>query len=138
MKEINYEEWKKNPAPREMWVWNNNAEDKKKEKVIAILGQKNIKHKVLAVQKDYEYIKRFNHCAEIEEPKTRKKTYQELTWWLLDGIKEGKHREWKLEFEIDATIHSTMNYSEDKANDFVKNILVRENGGEWHEPLLVL
>lgn len=138
MKEINYKEWQKNPKPREMWVWNNEVEEKKKERVIAVLGQKNIKHRILAIQGDYEYIKRFNHCAEIEEQKTRPKTYKELAWWLQDGIKAGKHREWKLELEIDATIRSTMNYSEEQANDFVKNILVRENGGEWHKPIIEL
>ena len=27
MKELDYEDWQKNPTPRKMWVWNDNEED---------------------------------------------------------------------------------------------------------------
>lgn len=30
MKEVTYEEWKKNPTPREMWVWNNDFSEREK------------------------------------------------------------------------------------------------------------
>ena len=84
---------------------------------------------------DYEA---YMHCAEIEEPKpkTRRMTKQELTWWLQDGIKEGKHREWKF-INLDASvIHNTMFYIEEEANDIVgTDILIREDDGEWHLPL---
>lgn len=39
MKELNYEEWQKNPTPRKMWVWNDD-EEKRKRKVIYIFLKK--------------------------------------------------------------------------------------------------
>lgn len=131
MKEVT--EW--NGKPRMMWVWNDNTDEKQKEKVIYICSGNYLKYNVMTVIENDDY-ETFQHCAEIEEPKKRRMTNQELCWWLLDGVKEGKHREWKLELEIDPTVRSTMNYSEDQANNPVKNILIRENGGEWHEPLV--
>lgn len=139
MKEVTYEEWQKNPIPREMWVWDNDKSCKVKRKVIYILNNIDdieIDFPVVTLTPDEKGNIWYQHCAEIEEPKKRRMTKQELAWWLLDGIKEGKHREWKLELEIDPTIRNAMNYSENQANDFVKNVLVRENGGEWHEPLM--
>lgn len=129
MKEVTYEEWQKNPTPREMWVWDNNVVEKKKEQVIAILRQKNIKHRVLAVQGDYKYVKRFNHCAEIEEPKTRRMTNQELSWWLS----EKPHRELKM----GAYIYHDYDYEEREQDAEITDfVLIREDGGEWHEPLV--
>lgn len=130
MKEVNYEDWVNNPTPRMMWVWNNNVEEKKKEKVIAILGQKNIKHRVLDVQGDYEYIKRFNHCAEIKELKMRRMTNQEFAWWLIDN----NRREYKR--SRGASVSHEFAYLEAQADKEVRDILIRENGGEWHEPLV--
>lgn len=133
MKEVTYEEWVKNPTPREMWVWDNNVEEKKKEKVIAILEQKNIKHRVLAVQGDYEYVKRFNHCAEIEEPKKRRMTNQEFSWWL----REKPTREWTFQFQKSAKAHNIFEYFDNEANlPIDDDILIRENNCEWHEPLV--
>lgn len=37
MKEVTYEEWKKNPTPREMWVWNNDFSEREKRKVVYII-----------------------------------------------------------------------------------------------------
>lgn len=136
MKEVTYEEWVKNPIPRMMWVWDKDKFFKIKRKVIYILNNMDIECPVIVLTPDEKSTDEFIHCAEIEEPKKRRMTNKELAWWLQDGIKEGKHREWKLELEIDATIRSIMTYSENQANDFVKNVLVRENGGEWHEPLV--
>lgn len=135
MKELTYEEWQKNPKPRMMWVWHNNVVEKKKEQVIAILGQKNIKHRVLAVQGDYEYVKRFNHCAEIEEPKMRKMTNKEFVLWLLEGIREGKLRQWR-RVNSDTIESVPCGYASGYENLIVENKLIRENGGEWHEPLV--
>lgn len=40
MKEVTYEDWQKNPTPREMWVWDDYEEDKKKLKVIYFSKEK--------------------------------------------------------------------------------------------------
>ena len=32
MKEVTYEDWQKNPTPRMMWVWDNDAKNKEKKK----------------------------------------------------------------------------------------------------------
>lgn len=32
MKEVTYEDWKKNPTPRMMWVWDDKIDDKEKKK----------------------------------------------------------------------------------------------------------
>lgn len=131
MKEVTYEDWQKNPTPRMMWVWDSNVEEKKKERVIAILEQKNIKHKVLAVQGDYEYIKRFKHCAEIEEPETRRMTHKELSRWL----RKKPTREFR--YRSSCSVYSTHAYDEDDEEAEVpEDILIREDDGEWREPLV--
>ena len=136
MKELSYEEWQKNPTPRMMWVWDDNENNKVQRKVIYIID-KQITYRVMALIKSELSTESFMHCAEIEEPKKRRMTKQELTWWLQDGIKEGKHREWKF-IDLDASaIHNIMFYIEEESNDLVgTDILIRENGGKWHEPLV--
>ena len=37
MKEVTYEDWVKNPVPRNMWVWDGNENNKKQRKVIYFL-----------------------------------------------------------------------------------------------------
>lgn len=137
MKEVTYEEWLKNPTPREMWVWDNGGEGAEEQrKVIYIADPALTKHPVITLLDDGYSIIRWAHCAEIEEPKTRRMTNQELYRWLLDGIRKGKRRE--LTYPVFAFIHSlTKEYSEDEANSPVDDdILIRENGGEWGEPLV--
>lgn len=71
------------------------------------------------------------HCAEIEEPKKRRMTNQELSWW----IREKPTREYKHNYCT--TVSFEYFYTEEKADTTVdSNILIRENGGEWHEPLV--
>ena len=134
MKEVTYEEWQKNPKPRMMWVWNSNVEDKLKRMVL-FLTERNPSHPVVALTSDNITVANYKHCAEIEEPKYHRMTSQELSWWLMDGIKEGKHREWK--HRNGDYIYSTLEYIEREQGDIIiHDIVVRENGGEWHEPLL--
>ena len=135
MKEVTYEEWQKNPTPRMMWVWDDKIDNKKKKKVIYVKIKNSSIFSVFAVeQSDYSLVL-FKHCAEIEEP--RRMTNQELSWWLQDGIKEGKYREWKFKGLETCVIHNTMCYPEEDAGDLVDtDILIRENNGEWREPLV--
>ena len=132
MKEVTYEEWKKNPTPRMMWVWDNPSDVKKEAKVICV-AKDDFHLPVMTVAKDYAGYCSYRHCAEIEKPKYRRMTNQELAWWLQDG----KHREWSYRFLNDAIAHSYFDYpvsGTDKPVD--DDILIREDDGEWQEPLV--
>lgn len=122
-------DWDNNP--REMWVWDDDVEDKKRMKVVCIyMG--NVIYPVIALTTDGQS-RTYKHCAEVGKIMT----YQELSWWLMDGIREGKHREWRFDGDtINPTIHSYLGYSNKESNMPVENILIRENGGEWLEPLV--
>ena len=132
MRGVTYEEWHKNTKPRIMWVWNDDFEEREKKKVLYVIKDDFVSCPVLAVSEEDSSFCIYRHCAEIEESKTRRMTKQELAWWLQDG----KHREWKF-IDLDSSvIHNTMFYIEEESNDLVgADILIRENGGEWHEPL---
>lgn len=131
MKEITYEEWIRNPTPRMMWVWNSNVEDKVQAKVISVVKTDTCIYPVLSIMKDDVGYDTFQHCAEIE--KQRRMTNKELAWWL----QEGKHREYKFPDINIQLVRSYFEYDEAVANDEVYgNILIRENGGEWREPLV--
>ena len=131
MKEVTYEEWQKNPTPRMMWVWNVNVDNKVQAKVIYV-----IKHDVYSVITDNNGVDllRYKHCAEIEEieePKTRRMTNKELSWWL----REKPTREYK--YQTSDYICSTYDYREyvqDK--EILDDILIREDDSEWREPLV--
>lgn len=72
-------------------------------------------------------------CAEIEEPKTRRMTYQELSWWL----REKPTREWTFIFQKPARAHTVFEYFDNEAKQPVdEDIIIRENSGEWHEPIV--
>ena len=132
MKEVTYGDWQKNPTPRMMWVWDSSENNKKQRKVIYLVKPK-FTYPVVALSEDETAAKAFKHCAEIEEPKTRRMSNQELAWWL----QEGKHREYKFPDINIQLVRSYFEYDEAVANDEVYgNILIRENGGEWHEPLV--
>lgn len=134
MKEVNYEDWVKNPTPREMWVWNKeDGSDKAKRIVIYILNAEPYYFPVISVNKNSSHTSNYRYCAEIEELKASRMTNQELSWWLRDG----KHREWKFKGLDTCVIHNTMCYPEQDAGDLVDtDILIREDGGEWREPLI--
>lgn len=74
MKEVTYEEWKKNPTPRMMWVWDNDVENKEKRKVVYVLNN-DYTYRVLSSADDDSnhetFYGTFQHCAEIEESKNK-------------------------------------------------------------------
>ena len=130
MKEVTYEDWQKNPTPRMMWVWDSYGDAKQKRKVIYFLDPK-LSYSVLALTEDKTSTEHFRHCAEIEEPKTRRMTHKELSRWL----REKPTREWKWTF--DRYIFSFYDYSERYADKEVDvDMRIREDDGEWREPLV--
>ena len=128
MKEVTYEDWKKNPMPRMMWVWNSIENDKEQRKVFYI-SELGIPYPVFALTDDKINTEHFRHCAEIE--KQRRMTNQELAWWL----REKPTREWK--YKNGVTVYGYYGYEEKCENEeVISNILIREDGGEWREPLV--
>ena len=128
MKELTYEDWQKNPTPRMMWVWDSSENNKKQLKVIYI-SKEDITHPVIALAYGDIDSSSYKHCAEIE--KQRRMTNKELSWWLS----EKPHRERK--FARAPYIYIYYTYSENEQDkEIPSNILIREDGGEWREPLL--
>ena len=131
MKEVTYEDWQKNPTPRMMWVWDDNVEKEKvKRKVVYILsGVRGRKQNVITLYTDESCTYAYAHCAEIE--KQRRMTHKELAHWL----REKPTREWK--YKNGVTVYGYYGYEEKYENEEVpNNILIREDGGEWREPLV--
>lgn len=130
MKEVTYNDWQKNPTPRMMWVWDGNENAKQQRKVIYFLDP-GISYSVLALTEDKIDTEHFKHCAEIEELKTRRMTHKELSRWL----KEKPTREWK--YTDGDYAYSVYCYKEEYADEEVHDsILIREDDGEWREPLV--
>ena len=131
MKEVTYEDWKKNPTPRMMWVWNSKGEDKVKAKVIHILSNGVCVYPILTVTDIDDDYETYKHCAEIEEPKTRRMTNKELARWL----RENPTREYK--YLTSDYICSTFDYREYKQDEEIsEDMRIREDDGEWREPLV--
>ena len=131
MKEITYEEWWRNPTVRMMWVWNSKVEDKVKRMVL-FLTERNPSHPVVVLTSDNITTANYKHCAEIE--KQRRMTNKELARWL----REKPTRECTRRNDSDdRLVYSINTYFEICANEEVDDcILIRENGGEWREPLM--
>ena len=130
MKELTYEDWIKNPTPRTMWVWDSSENNKKQRKVIYFLGPK-LTFPVVALSEDEISTESFMHCAEIEEPKTRRMTKKELSRWL----REKPTRECK--YLTSDYICGAFEYRECKQDEEVRaDIHIREDYGEWKEPLM--
>ena len=128
MKEVTYEDWQKNPTPRMMWVWDSYGDDKQKRKVIYFLDPK-LSYPVLALTENKTSTEHFGHCAEIG--KQRRMTNKELARWL----REKPTREWK--YDDDDGVCSVYGYREKNADEEVhEDILIREDDGEWREPLV--
>ena len=131
MKEVTYEDWQKNPTPRMMWVWNSKGEDKVKAKVIHILSNGVCVYPILTVTDIDDDYETYKHCAEIEEPKTRRMTNKELARWL----REKPTREYK--YLTSEYIGNTFDYREYKQEEEVDvDMRIREDDGEWREPLM--
>ena len=130
MKEVTYEDWQKNPTPRMMWVWDDNENNKVQRKVLYII-YKPITYQVIALIKSELSTESFMHCAEIE--KQRRMTNKELSRWL----REKPTREFKYDSYITRSVCSTYTYNEDDGDEEVRNdIVIREDYGEWREPLV--
>ena len=131
MKEVTYEDWQKNPTPRMMWVWDDKDEDKVKRKVIYFNENKHAHYPIIALSEDAVISVNYKHCAELEEPKTRRMTHKEFACWL----REKPTREWK--YKNGVTVYGYYGYEEKCENEEVpNNILIREGDGEWREPLV--
>ena len=133
MKELTHEEWMKNPTPRMMWVWDSDKSNKTQAKVI-YFSENDVEYPVIALK--YNSTGIFRHCAEIEKPKTRRMTNKELSRWL----RENPTREYKY-YSVDGInssfVHYFYSYIEYCAdNEVDDSILIRENDGEWREPLV--
>ena len=133
MKEVTYEDWQKNPTPRMMWVWDDGS-SRKKLKVLCILSEEEYVtcFRVIALANEDSStipIRRYAHCAEIG--KQRRMTNKELSHWL----REKPTRECKWTF--DGCICSVHTYNEKCENEEVhKDVRIREDDGEWREPLV--
>ena len=131
MKEVTYEEWQKNPTPRMMWVWDCSEKDKVIRKVIYFIENKNAHYHIVALSSDGVISTGYKHCAELEEPKTRRMTSKELSRWL----RENTTREWK--YKSAGQVYTSLGYNEASANvEVYKDIIIREDDGEWREPLV--
>ena len=132
MKEVTYEDWQKNSTPRMMWVWDSTENNKEQRKVLYIID-KPITYQVIALIKSELSTESFMHCAEIEEPKTRRMIKKELSRWL----REKPTREFKFNGYIGCSVYSIYTYDEDCGDKEVrKDVVIREDDGEWKEPLV--
>lgn len=130
MKEVTYEDWQKNPTPRMMWCWNEDEMYKVKRKVVHVL--RNNLARVITIDDDDSDYEPYNHCAEIE--KQRRMTNKELARWLREKpTRECKH----CNDSNDNFVYCFHTYLERCANEEVGDlILIREDDGEWQEPLM--
>ena len=129
MKELTYEDWLKNPTPRLMWVWNRDIEDRLQVKVICVIKPDMCIFPVLSVTDDNLTYETYQHCAEIK--KGRRMTNKELSRWL----RKNPTREWRREDY--STIGAGYTYTGKNSDEEVSDtILIRENDGEWQEPLV--
>ena len=131
MKEVTYEEWQKNPTPRVMWVWDDDEKDKNQRKVVYVFKTNARAYPVLSIVKDDIGYDTFRHCAEIE--KMRRMTHKELSRWL----REKPTRECKRSKRTDIVVYCFYSYVEEDADQEVDEcFLIREDDGEWREPLV--
>ena len=128
MKKVTYEDWQKNPTPRMMWVWDYNEEDREQRKVVYFLNSKD-PFPIVAITTDESASDIYMYCAEIE--KQRRMTNKELSRWL----REKATREWK--YKNVYYVYSFYSYTERNADEEVcDRVLIREDDGEWREPLV--
>ena len=129
MKVITYEEWLRNPTPRMMWVWDVDEKDKVRRKVVYVVKGEPCNYPVITVVSDETAEARYRHCAEIE--KQRRMMNKELSRWL----REKPTREYK--FKNSDFVYGEKNYRETVQDKEVEDdIFIREDDGEWREPLV--
>ena len=129
MKELTHEEWMENPTPRTMWVWDNDEDCKEKMKVVHFSEQDTVYPIVALADNDLDLC-RYRHCAEIG--KQRRMTNKELSRWLrLNPTREFKYRKTSIKVRCEYV------YYEFGSNVEVEpGLVIRENDGEWKEPLV--
>ena len=132
MKELTYEDWQKNPTPREMWVWDDNKKVILKRKVVYFSKENDVDYPIIALLSYDTCLDRFQHCAEIEN--TRRMTNKELARWLREKpTRECKH----CNGSNDNFVYCFHTYLERCANEEVDDLLlIREDDSEWREPLV--
>lgn len=131
MKEVTYEEWIKNPTPRMMWVWDYAKDHKVRRKVVYVIKNDVPEFPVLTINDDDTDCKTYRHCEEIENQ--RRMTHKELSRWLREKPK----REYKRSSRTDIGVNCFYSYIEEDADQEVdENFLIREDDGEWREPLV--
>lgn len=123
MKEVTYEDWLKNPTPRSMWVWDKDEELKVKRKVIYVLKGGPCMYPVRVTTNDDTDYEAYIHCAEIE--KQRRMTNREVADWLC----EKPFREFR-------ALPDFFSFKCGKDDEVREDVEIRENNGEWHEPLV--
>ena len=131
MKEVTYAEWIKNPTPRKMRVWKDDEKSYVIRKVVYILKENYVLNRVIVIDNDESDFDLYRHCAEIEEPKTRRMTNKELSRWL----REKPTREYR---DIgDSWIYTDNPYEENCGDKEVdESVVIREDDGEWRAPLV--
>lgn len=128
MKEVT--EW--NGKPRMMWVWDDDEDSKRKDYVVYILSDEDIKLCDANFPVKCGVGMGYQHCAEITEESDRMTNY-ELAKWLYEGASCGEFRECK----YSCNIYSFYSYGEEREDKPCPDgILIRSNGGEWREPLV--
>ena len=133
MKEVTYEDWLRNPTPRMMWVWDVDEKDKVRQKVVYVIKRGSCDYPIRTTKDDDTDYEAYRHCAEIEEPKTRRMTNRELSRWL----REKPTREYKRLKSDEAIVSCYHNYTDRTANEQGDGlILIREGDGDWREPLV--
>ena len=131
MKTLTYEDWVKNPVPRNMWVWDDSEEDMVKRKVVYFNENRSASYPVIVITEKGDSSAEYKHCAEIESP--RRMTCKELACWL----REKPTREYKYSNSIECSVYSTYTYLENCIDKEVRdNIVIREDYGKWKEPII--
>ena len=134
MKELTHEEWMKNPTPRMMWVWDVDETCRVKLKVI-YFSRLDVIYPIIVLADNDIDIGRYKHCAEIVKPKTRRMTNKEFSRWLRENpTREYKYRTAEDKDSFVCWYHSYIENCAD--NEISERILIRENDGEWREPLV--
>ena len=128
MKEVTYEEWLRNPTPRMMWVWDDDEEDRKQQKVVYVIKGEPCNYPVMATMDDDTDYETYLHCEEIE--KQRRMTHKEISRWL----RENPTREIKYASNTVGCFYTYI--EEDAEQEAFEGILIREDDGEWREPLV--
>ena len=134
MKTLTYEDWVKNPVPRNMWVWDDSEEDMVKRKVVYFNENRSASYPVIVITEKGDSSAEYKHCAELE-PK-RRMSNKELARWL----REHPSREYKYHSNCNyasCSVYSYHTYDEALEDEEInKDIVIREDYGEWKEPII--